>query len=100
MTASRPINTIADLHVAAVFAGAMSKTATRAADTVLRNAQFARWSARTQLPSPDADEFVADLLRDFDRLAVVIERIREAHQPEPVAKTDWLAVAADITGAQ
>jgi hypothetical protein len=87
------IPAIADLHVAAVFAGAMSKTATRAADTILRNAQFARWSARTQLPSPAADAFVADLLRDYDRLGVVIERIRAGREEYPF-RADYAGEAA------
>lgn len=69
-------DTTADLGATALFCAAMANSASRASDTLLRNANVARWMARTQLPAPKADEFVDDLLRDFDRMAVIVERIR------------------------
>jgi hypothetical protein len=84
----------ADLAVASVYGAAMAKTARRASDTVLRNRQLSRWIAQTQLPSPKAEEFIEDFLRDFDRLAIVAERIRASRDAYPFNADYAVEVAA------
>jgi hypothetical protein len=50
--------------------------------------------AQTQLPSPKAEEFIEDFLRDFDRLAIVAERIRASRDAYPFNADYAVEVAA------
>jgi hypothetical protein len=50
--------------------------------------------AQTQLPSPKAEEFIEDFLRDFDRLAIVAERIRAGRDAYPFNADYAVEVAA------
>lgn len=65
-----------DLDLAATYGRQISKAAERAHDMRFRGAQAARLLSRDQRALPSAEAFTDDMLADFDRLAVVVERIR------------------------
>ena len=71
-----PFDVRTDLNVAITYCSVMGVSATRAYDVMLQNAQALRWAVRTQKPIPAAELFMDDFLADFDRLAVVAERLR------------------------
>ena len=80
-----PIDVRTELNLAATYCSVMSKSATRAYDVMLANARASSWSARTQLPTPAATLFMDDFLADFDRLAVIAERIRAVRAAQEMA---------------
>lgn len=73
-TAPHPIT---DLDLAATYASTMSKFARRAYDVRFNHGVVTRWMNRTGEAMPKAEAFEDDFLADFDRLAVIAERIRE-----------------------
>ena len=71
---------VADLDLAATYARTMSKAAQRAHD-VRRYGPIIAHRMGDGSKAPPAEQSEADFLADFDRLAVIAERVRAAVQP-------------------